>query len=138
MNIISGFNSRSTIHKIASVLGFIASCIGMAVWWVTTYSNSLIPFQTDLNPMVFVNRFYNIMFLFLPACLALVASVFNKNYMMYLALLICIPIGDFISYDMKIFRFIQLTILLYIVSAILMTIRRSEKKEQDFVENIHN
>ncbi|MGM0878969.1 MAG: hypothetical protein ACQEWV_31030 [Bacillota bacterium] len=106
-------------YLIASILGVIGSLMGFYIW------KDYIPILgEDKSEWIGVLRLYYIIFLFIPSCIALVASFFNKSYLMFLALLISLPITKYIGVKPFIFPdtfpLVYYPLIFYLVSSLLM------------------
>lgn len=132
---MSILSTRSLTEKIAFVTGLIGVALGAVVWgfyhWGGNLLWGLIQIDADYKPNFSSSNFqfemlkYYVL-LFVPACLALTSILFNKKHYMYLAVFLHLPIGDFISgipEGIGSFATIQIVWVLYVISAILMTIK---------------
>jgi hypothetical protein len=106
-------------NRVASILGIFGSLMGLYIW--KDYIPNLGEYKPD---WIKVLRLYYIIFLFIPSCLALVASIYKKSYLMFLALLISLPITKYIGVKPFIFPdtlpLIYYPLLCYLVSFLMM------------------
>ena len=114
-------------YKIAWILGVFGSLMGFYIW------KDYIPGLGEDKPdWIKVLRLYYIIFLFIPSCIALVASIYKKSYLMLLALLISLPITKYLGVKPFIFPdtlpLVYFPLLCYLVSFLLMVnLKKLEK-----------
>lgn len=139
------WKQRSTTEKIAFIMGLIGAFLGAMVWggyhwgggilWgLIQLDNYNMP-DSQLDTLIYYN------FLFIPACLAFTSVLFNKKYLMYLAIFLHLPIGDFIGgipVGLGSFTTIQIVWFLYVISAILMTVKIKTQDNRNIGFNIEN
>jgi hypothetical protein len=106
-------------YQIARILGVIGSLMGFYIW------KDYIPVLGEDKPdWIKVLRLYNIIFLFIPSCIALTASIYKKPYLMLLALLISLPIKKYIGVKPFIFPdtlpLVYYPLLCYLISFLMM------------------
>lgn len=106
-------------YQIARILGVIGSLMGFYIW------KDYIPVLGEDKPdWIKVLRLYYIIFLFIPSCIALTASIYNKPYLMLLALLISLPITKYIGVKPFIFPdtlpLVYYPLLCYFISFLMM------------------
>lgn len=71
-------------------------------------------------------RLYYIIFLFIPSSIALISSIFNKTYLMYLAFLLSLPVTKYLGIKpllISTFPLIYYPLVCYFISAIFMSIK---------------
>lgn len=142
---MSIWNERSTIEKIAFVLGLIGAILGGIVWggyhWGGGILWGLIQLDDFNKPDSQLDTLIYYIFLFIPACLSLTSVLFNKKYLMYLAIFLHLPIGDFIGgmpTGLGSFTTIQIVWFLYVISAVLMTVKIKTRDNRNIGFNIEN
>jgi hypothetical protein len=129
------YRSITFTEKKGILLGGLGALLGFALWGLYHWNGYLfwgmIPFPFNSNPLenenithIQLDRIFYYIFIFVPACLALTSVLFKKKYLMYLVIFLHLPIGDFIAGHY--FFLIQLTFCLYVLSALLMTIKKGK------------
>lgn len=100
MGFLNKFKSRSALNKVGSIIGIIIFCINIYAFFKIK--------ETLFDEGLFI--FY------LPACLAFIAALENKQYLMLLASLLYLPI-----FFLDIFSFMHVVLLfLYLLSVSLI------------------
>jgi hypothetical protein len=131
-------SSRTLNEKIAFIIGLVGAILGVAVWGLYHWDGSLlwglIDFNTSyistsgseasISEMQSERMMYYIL-LFIPACLAFTSVLFNKKYLMFLAVFLHLPIGDFISGStgFSSFTTIQIVWVCYLLSGVISLIK---------------
>lgn len=131
-------SSRTLNEKIAFIIGLFGAILGVAVWGLYHWDGSLlwglIDFNTSyistsgseasISEMQSERMMYYIL-LFIPACLAFTSVLFNKKYLMFLAVFLHLPIGDFISGStgFSSFTTIQIVWVCYLLSGVISLIK---------------
>ncbi|MGI8386372.1 hypothetical protein [Robertmurraya sp. P23] len=131
-------SSRTLNEKIAFIIGLVGAILGATVWGLYHWDGSLlwglINFNTSylstsgteasISEMQSERMMYYIL-LFIPACLAFTSVLFNKKYLMFLAVFLHLPIGDFISGStgFSSFTTIQIVWLCYLLSGVISIIK---------------
>ncbi|PKG27598.1 hypothetical protein CWS20_17885 [Cytobacillus horneckiae] len=102
------------IRKTSIFLGVIAGVSSIFLWFVLNFYN---PYSnlTDSEPMI--NTFF---MLFLPACLAIIASLTSKIFLMLIVFLWSLPISLYLFFTPSIFALFGLTSIFYLISLLLM------------------
>ncbi|SMQ80984.1 hypothetical protein SAMN05444673_4072 [Bacillus sp. OV166] len=142
---MSIWNERSATEKVAFILGLMGAIFGGIVWssyhwgggilWGLIQLDDFNKPDSQLETLIYYN------FLFIPACLAFTSVLFNKKYLMYLAIFLHLPIGDFIggmTSGLGSFTNIQIVWILYVISAVLMTIKIKTRDNRNIGFNIEN
>ena len=114
MNIIT--NKR---HLTGCILGIIGSIMGFYIW------QDYIPVLGEDQPeWIGILRLEHVIFLFIPSCIALVSSLYNKSHLMFLALLISLPTTKYLGIKPLIFPdnfpLVYYPSLCYLISAFFM------------------
>jgi hypothetical protein len=142
---LSIWNERSLTEKIAFILGLIGAILGAIVWgghhWGGGLLWGLIQLDDFYKPDTQLYTLIYYIFLFIPACLAFTSVLFNKKYLMFLAVFLHLPIGDFIGgmpAGLGSFTTIQIVWFLYAISAVLMTVKIKTKDNQNIGFHIEN
>ncbi|MCP3740825.1 hypothetical protein [Rossellomorea sp. BNER] len=112
-----------------SILGMFGSLMGLYIW------KDYIPALGEEKPdWIKILRLYYIVFLFIPGCLALVASIYKKSYLMFLAFLISLPVTKYIGVKPFIFPdtqpLVYYPLLCYLISFLMMVRRNHFENEQ--------
>jgi hypothetical protein len=134
--------SRTITEKVAFLTGLVGAILGSVVWgfyhWGGNLLWGLIPLGSDkpnYGTVLSISDTQSEMliyyiFLFVPACLAFTSVLFSKKYLMYLAIFLHLPIGDYIGgmpTGLGSFTTIQIVWFLYVLSAVLMTVKIKTK-----------
>ncbi len=101
------------MKKVGLFLGVIAGVSSIFLWVVFSFLN---PYSSPAADSL-VNTFVT---LFLPACLAIFASITSKKFLMLVAFLWSIPISYYVSLTPGIFALFGVTCLLYLMCFLLM------------------
>lgn len=105
--------------KIAQRIGVIASISTMILWIILTLFNPYTHERAEND--VLINTLFS---LFVPACVALLASVIKKPSLMFIAFVCSLPISIYMTMTPSIFKLFGVTSLMYLISGIL-TIREN-------------
>ncbi|GEL77421.1 hypothetical protein [Tenuibacillus multivorans] len=115
----------TVIRGLAIVLGIIGSFIGAYHWW-----NFHIPEFWSLNETDHVSRkahyrqtemAYLILF-FVPACISFIGSIIRKSYLLFIAFLLSLPVGEYIT-----IKTLHFPLYLYLTSAVLFLLINIQK-----------
>lgn len=113
-------------YLIASAIGIIGSLMGLYIWkdYLPRYASDTI------EDWIWILRLKFLIFLYIPSCLAIVAIVFRKIYLMLLAFLISLPVINYIGVKPLIIPdtlpLIYFPLLCYLFATLLMT--KTKKK----------
>ncbi|SEQ36979.1 hypothetical protein SAMN05216232_2194 [Virgibacillus subterraneus] len=102
------------IRKVSVVLGITAGISSIVLWFVLNFYN---PYSnpTELAPVV--NTFF---MLFLPACLAIVASFMSKQLLLLIAFLWSLPVSLYLVFSPGIFALFGISSIAYLISYLLV------------------
>lgn len=139
-------SSRTLNEKIAFIIGLVGAILGATVWGLYHWDGSLlwglIDFNTSylstsgteasISEMQSERMMYYIL-LFIPACLAFTSVFFNKKYLMFLAVFLHLPIGDFISGStgFSSFTTIQIVWVCYLLSGVISLIKINPSRNKN-------
>jgi phosphoglycerol transferase MdoB-like AlkP superfamily enzyme len=139
-------SSRTLNEKIAFIIGLVGAILGVTVWGLYHWDGSLlwglIDFNTSylstsgteagISEMQSERMMYYIL-LFIPACLAFTSVLFNKKYLMFLAVFLHLPIGDFISgtTGFSSFTTIQIVWVCYLISGVISLIKINPSRNKN-------
>ncbi|MFB4166958.1 hypothetical protein [Virgibacillus sp. JSM 102003] len=106
------------IRKVSVVLGVTAGITSVVLWFVLNFYN---PYSnpTEISPVV--NTFF---MLFLPACLAIVASLTSKKILMLIAFLWSLPVSLYLVISPGIFALFGITSIVYLISYLLLLLTK--------------
>lgn len=108
------------IRKTSIFLGAIAGISSILLWIVLNFYN---PYSNQTETDVQINTFF---MLFLPACLAIIASITTKKYLMLLAFVWSLPISSYLILTPGIFSLFGITCLTYMTSFLFMKLSKSK------------
>lgn len=108
----------SDIQKVSAKLGIISGGGTIFLWIVFSFFN---PYSGVLNTEPILNTFFMIC---LPACLAIISSLVSKKGLMLIAFIWSFPISMYTAMTPSIFTLFGLTCFAYLISYLLMIIRR--------------
>lgn len=139
-------SSRTLNEKISFIIGLVGAILGVTVWGLYHWDGSLlwglIDFNTSyistsgteasISEMQSERMMYYIL-LFIPACLAFTSVLFNKKYLMFLAVFLHLPIGDFISGStgFSSFTTIQIVWVCYLLSGGISLIKINPSRNKN-------
>ncbi|MDQ6422256.1 hypothetical protein RB620_22775 [Paenibacillus sp. LHD-117] len=106
--------------KITNLIGLLASMGSIILWTIFSFYNPYTHEHVDTDVML--NTLLTLVF---PACLAMIASVFRKPYLMIIAFVWSLPVSLYTAMTPSIFKWFGVTSVLYLISGILM-IRESK------------
>lgn len=145
-------SSRTFYEKIAFLIGLVGAILGATVWGLYHWDGSLlwglIDFNTSYTSMggtefsiseIHSEKMKYYILLFIPACLALTSVLFNKKHLMFLAIILHLPIGDFIGGStgwFGSFTAIQLVWACYLLSGVISIIKINPSKNKNESVNI--
>ncbi|MFT4416795.1 hypothetical protein ACLM5H_23305 [Fredinandcohnia humi] len=100
------------------ILGVIAGILSIFLWFILSFYN---PYSnpTDFEPIV--NTFF---MLFLPACLAIIASLKFKKFLMLIAFFWSLPISLYLIGTPGIFALFGITSISYLISFLFMLLTK--------------
>lgn len=101
--------------KITKLIGLFASVGSMILWIILTFYNPYTHEHVDND--VLLNTLFT---LFVPACVALLASIITKPSLMLIAFVWSLPISLYIAMTPSIFKMFGITSVLFLISGILM------------------
>ncbi|MDQ8739310.1 hypothetical protein [Paenibacillus sp. LHD-38] len=110
--------------KIAQRIGVISSICTMILWIILTLLNPYTHKRAEND--VLINTLF---LLFVPACVALLASVFKKPSHMFIAFVWSLPISLYMMMTPSIFKLFGVTSFMYLISGIL-TIRENRSRHK--------
>lgn len=102
------------IRKVSKFIGLIAGIVSIFLWIVLIYFNpysNLDQFETIMNTFLT---------LFLPACLAIAASLTDKYIFMLIAFLWSFPISLYMALTPSVFLLFGITNISYLISFLFM------------------
>jgi len=100
--------------KLSSFLSTIASCFSLLLWVIFIFFN---PYSNFIHSDLVINSF---MMLFLPACLALLASFSTKKFFLLIAFLWSLPMSAYLALTPSIFALFAGTCIIYLISFLLV------------------
>ena len=113
---------------IARITGIIGSLMGLYLWkdYFPMYHGDTI------DQWIRVVRIEYVIFLYIPSSLAMVALLFEKSYLMLLAVLLSLPVTQYLGVNgfIDTFPLVYYPLICYIVSFIIM-VWYSKKREID-------
>ncbi|WP_425800800.1 hypothetical protein ACHOLT_11675 [Desulfitobacterium sp. Sab5] len=120
---IGFFSNRSHKEKVGATIGVTASILGIVLWMIFIFYN---PYVKD----VVTDEQLKITFvrLGLPAACILVASVVNQAWLLYITFAVSLPFYGYMAGTPGIFRLFGLVSVGSIVSAILITIGKRQRR----------
>jgi hypothetical protein len=120
---IGYFSNRSRKEKVGATIGITASILGLVLWMVFIFYN---PYVKD----IVTNEQVKITFvrLGLPAACILVASVLNQEWLLYITFAASLPFYGYMAGTPGIFSLFGLVSVGSIVSAILITIGKRQRR----------
>ncbi|MFC4559278.1 hypothetical protein ACFO3D_13850 [Virgibacillus kekensis] len=98
----------------SKVLGIAAGIVSITMWVVLNYYN---PYANPTGSDPMINTF---IMLFLPGCLAIIASVVNQRIYLLIAFLWSLPISFYLVLTTSIFSIFGITCLSYLISFLMM------------------
>lgn len=107
------------IRKVSTYIGLVAGAVSLILWVMLIYFN---PYSNQPGFDTLINTFLT---LFLPACLAIAASLTKKNVFMLIAFLWSFPISLYMVLTPSIFVLFGVTNLSYLLSFLLMRLAKS-------------
>lgn len=139
-------SSRTLNEKIAFIIGLVGAILGATVWGLYHWDGSLLwgliesntsylstsGTEASISEMQSERMMYYIL-LFIPACLAFTSVLFNKKYLMFLAVFLHLPIGDFISGStgFSSFTTIQIVWVCYLLSGVISLIKINPSRNKN-------
>jgi hypothetical protein len=124
--------NASIIQLFAVVFGIIGSFIGAYYWWNFHIPEFFILNESDI-PLL--RRIYyrqdEIAFLilfFVPSCIAFIGSISKKPHLLFIAFLLSIPVGEYISFKVSSINSVHYPLYFYLASAILFFIASTHSK----------
>lgn len=102
------------MRKAGLFLGVMAGVSSILLWVVFSFFN---PYSSNPHIESTVNTFIT---LFLPACLAIYASLSSKKFLILLAFLWSLPISYYVLHTPGIFALFGVTCILYFISFLFM------------------
>lgn len=103
--------------RIAQRIGVISSTCTMILWIILALLNPYTHERAEND--VIISTLFS---LFVPACVALLASVIHKSSLMFIAFLWSLPISLYMTMTPSIFKLFGVTSFMYLIAGIL-TIR---------------
>ncbi|MDQ0888770.1 putative effector of murein hydrolase LrgA (UPF0299 family) [Paenibacillus sp. V4I9] len=112
--------------RIAQRIGVVSSIGTMILWIILVLLNPYIHERAEND--VIINTLFT---LFVPACVALLASTIKKPSLMFIAFVWSLPISLYMTMSPSIFKLFGVTSFMYLISGIV-TIReiRSRQKQR--------
>lgn len=109
---------KSKRKFIASVIGIIGSLMGLYIWkdYLPQYhGDTIVEWKRIL-------RLENVIFLYIPSVIALIASIFHKTHLMLLAFLLSLPVTKYLGVNgfIDTFPLVYYPLLCYLVSSFFM------------------
>lgn len=106
-------------NLIPGIIGVIGALIGFYIWKDYLPGDS----GDTIKDWIWILRIKSVIFLYIPSCLAIVASLFNKKYLMLLAFLISLPVTKYLHVKPLLMSHtipVYYPLLFYSVSLLLM------------------
>lgn len=103
------------IRKTSIFLGVMAGISSILLWIELNFYNH----ETDVK----INTFF---MLFLPACLAIIASLITKKFLMLLAFVWSLPLSLYLVLTPSIFALFGITCITYLISFLFMKLSKSK------------
>ncbi|RBW67310.1 hypothetical protein [Bacillus taeanensis] len=116
-------------QKLAVFTGILGSMVALYILWAYHLFQPLDPFNRYDNAVFSfhaLKHIWSLFFLFLPACLAFTAAIFQKVYLMVLAFLISLPAGEYLETQLGTFFSVHHPLYLYAASILLMTLKKKQ------------
>lgn len=108
--------------KYAAHLGILSSLGSITLWLIFVSYN---PYNSEqVSNDVFLR---SVLFLLVPACLALIGSIINNRIILFIAFIWSLPISLYLAMTPSIFKLFIVTSICYLLSAIWM--RNRQKKQ---------
>jgi hypothetical protein len=104
-------------------MGFIAGILSLSLWLILIFFN---PYSTP-DPDSAVTTFF---MLFLPACLAIFATVTSRKFLMLIAFLWSLPISLYLIGTPGIFALFGATSISYLISFLLIVFAMKRRKDR--------
>jgi hypothetical protein len=109
------------MRKVGIYVGVIAGIFSMLLWALFSFFNS---YSTTPYIEPIANTFVT---LFLPACLAIFASLTSMKFLMLVAFLWSLPISYYVVFTPGIFALFGVTCILYLISFLLMLFTKNRE-----------
>lgn len=116
------------IRETGFLLGVVAGISSIFLWFVLNFYN---PYSSGNEFRPLVNTFLT---LFLPACVAIIASLTSKTFLMLIAFLWSLPISLYLIGTPGIFALFGVTCILYLISFLFMLLARKRSELEQMVE----
>jgi hypothetical protein len=110
--------SKNKRYLLASVIGIVGSLMGFYLWkdyLPQHHGDTILEWRRIL-------RLENVIFLYIPSSIALVASIFQKSYLMLLAFLLSLPVIKYLGLNgfIDTFPLVYYPLFCYLASTLLM------------------
>ncbi|CAN7398776.1 hypothetical protein LJR153_002526 [Paenibacillus sp. LjRoot153] len=102
-------------NKLTKLIGLFASIGSMILWIIFALFNPYTHERVE-NDVLFIT----LLTLFIPACVALLASVIKRHSLLFIAFIWSLPISLYTAMTPSIFKMFGITSVMYLISGILM------------------
>lgn len=128
------YPTKNYRNYIGMIIGIAGAIIGLSIWLDSFLSHD----GGNSGKWEYYEKNEYSMFLFLPCSMALIAAIFQKNYLMWLAFLLCIPIFVTSPRVLTILYLVYIPAVCFFLSALLMHKTSLSKKDKEELEQIIN
>lgn len=100
-------------------LGILTSLVSITLWLVLNFYNPYNPEPVRIDVIVRTG-----LFLLVPACVALIGSIINKRFIMFIAFIWSLPLSLYLAMTPSIFKLYIVTSFCYLLSGLIMRKRQ--------------
>ncbi|WP_156289529.1 hypothetical protein [Oceanobacillus salinisoli] len=109
------------MKKMSKIFGVIGGISGIILWSILVYIN---PYSDSVGANSNIGLFF---MLFLPACLAIIASFITSSILLFISFLWSLPYSLYLSLTPGIFALFGLVCLTYLLSFVILLITERKK-----------